>query len=182
MSYVITEVFREIVAKVSADLLPTLQQHQESITGVHYQHGSIAEIEETMRQLDSGGPATAFKKYPCVMLEEDITIDRRNTNYDGIVRLRLIIAHHTKPDLKSAAREDYSFSTVLRPIYEALIEEISWHKAFVVGHSDAIEHVTHDRKSWGRPVQDNTNERNRFKDRIDAIEITDLTLIVDHDY
>lgn len=169
----VSEAIRAVVAKVQIRLLAQLQAFDSAITQIHYEHGHPIEIDETMSQYDDV-PAMRGEKYPCVMLIEDLEFDYG----DPIVGIncRIVIAHQTQSDWKSGQRDQKTFIPVLRPIYEALKEEIINSSSFYVANN-RIKHRVSERKFWGRPSPGgNQNTANKFTDYIDAIDMQNVRL------
>lgn len=175
MIYVVTDAMREIVADVSAKMLPELQAFDPDIKGVFYQCGHAIEIDETLVEYDRL-PAKRYEKFPLVMLIEDVGVE-----YGGslpIATFRMVIAHHTQPDYKSAQREDLVFKPVLRPIYESLIKSMQEAVFFNIPDYQAIKHKAWDRKFWGK-LGENGNEENKFASAyIDAIDMQNIRIEV----
>jgi hypothetical protein len=183
----ITRIFEDIVAEVSTALTSTLIANettvkgQSTITGVHYEHGHLIEIDQTMRE-KAKGITERYNKYPCVVLVEDIPYTYGRTDYAATVSIRVLILHHTNEAQKSEEREAYNFAPVLRPIYRALVETIGNRREFVVSDPYRMPHVATERKFWGSQFSDTGTDKNRFCDYIDAIEITGLELTLDESF
>lgn len=176
---IFVDIFRDIVAQVSADLLNDLQQLDPEITGVHYLHGHPLEIIDTLRQRDRADwdHPEKYQRYPLVALFQDFP--ERRYSEPGIAfspRFHIIIANPTMPEYKSDQRYDFNFRPILYPIYNQLMYRISKHKMFMgYGGTDGISHTKIDRLFWGREGL-YANEANVFDDFLDCIEIIDLEL------
>jgi len=174
-SYVVVDVFREIVEKVSAEMLTELQVLDAKITGVHYEHGHPLEIIETLAQKDTTG-AHRFSKYPLIALFQDFpeTITDK-TGLQSEVNLHIIIAKATLPTYKANERYENNLKPYLYPIYASLFKQINSHKATLTKAPGLIAHTKTDRIFWGRQGL-YKNEKNIFNDWLDCIEIKDLKL------
>lgn len=174
--YVVDEM-AEVVAKVSEELLPTLQAYDSNITGVHYLHGHPLEIIETLGQRDKSD-TYVFKKYPLIALFQDFPESMNQTT--GIPhepRLHMIIARATRPEYKAPERYGYNLRPVLYPIYSELLHQLHHHPAFTSESAWKIPHTKTDRLYWGREGLWG-NDSNIFNDWIDCIEIRDLRIKV----
>lgn len=175
-SQVITTAFSEIVAGVSTELLDQLQAANSNIQQVGYLFGHPKEMVETLIQYDQS-KTKRDKKYPLVMLIEDIPIRRGTQGYYGEAIVRIVIAMSTKATLKSAEREAANYAPILTPIYYELLRQIDLHSAFVTRGVRGIEHEMINRKYWGRENLYGT-ESNTLSDFVDAIEIRNMRLTV----
>lgn len=180
----ITKVFGEIVAAVSAAVLPELQEHDASIQGVYYQHGHPLEITNTLQQMTES-PVKKYQRFPLIMLFEDIGEAVGQTGYASTVSLRVAICNYTVPTIKSADRETRNFDPILWPIYYELMRVIGDNRAFVTADPDRIPHTRTARKYWGSDLTEQGNQgnqRNKFSEYLDAIDIQNLQLVLDEDY
>ena len=164
-----------VVTKVSALLLHSLQALDPNITGVHYFFGHYKEILETLGQLDKSD-TLMFNKYPAVCLFMDFP--ETTGKAPGIaaeVKLQLVIATSTDPNLKAAERYASTFKTILYPIYQQFMYQLSRSKSVMNASYHEIQHTKIDRMYWGRKgLFGNTG--NIFNDYLDAIELKDLQL------
>lgn len=176
----IVAAFGEIVAEVSAEVLPELQEYDEKITGVRYDFGHWIELQETLNELDNS-PRIEDKrsKYPVVFLLEDFRVDRGGTGYYGIGNFTLLIAVDSEKDLKSVERQEQKFDPILDPIYKALMNRLQIQPFFLFDGVAPLHSVT-DRKKFGQ-IQLNGNTGNNGIDYIDAKEISNLRLTIDWD-
>lgn len=173
----IVKIMGEIVAQVSAELLPQLQAVDPKITAVHYEHGHPLEIIETL-QHKTAANQFKYQKYPLVALFQDFPERITNTpGFEAEVRLNMVIARGSDMRFKADKRYEYNFEPVLYPIYRALMQAINDHPAFMSYGPTLIEHTKYDRLYWGREgLYGNTG--NIFNDWLDCIEIRDLLLNV----
>ncbi len=88
----------------------------------------------------------------------------------------IIIAKGTKADYTQSERETLIFEPILIPIYKELIRQISLTEIFGYPHEDKIEHIRKDLPYWGGGEAHLTNTDNLFKNQVDAIRISDLSL------
>lgn len=166
----IQDVFAEIVSRVSAEMLPILQAIYPQITGVHYQYGTGYEIIETLNQMTQND--NNLDKYPLVCLFLDVN-EEFGTDagiYSTIPNLRIAICNDTKRDMKAPQRDELNFKPILTPIYQSLLRQMKYSKAFKAVSLD----FRHDAKRnyfWGREGVYG-KEGSVFNDKLDAIEIT----------
>jgi hypothetical protein len=165
--------FKTVVGKVSENLTERLQLVDAKIEGVHYEHGTILEVNETLKAKDKS-TANRFKKYPMVCLFTGF--EERKTN--GIVEysIDLGIFHHTKKEQRTTDRYESVFKPILYPVYEELIKQLSFSgRFFWPGYMEQPDHTKFDRPFLGIESQ-NGNIRYIFDDSLDAIEIRGLRL------
>jgi hypothetical protein len=146
-------------------------------SAVHYQHGHLIEIIQTIRDM-SKAPTQSAKKFPLVALIQDFE-EKKGSDYGTLatVSLSVLIAMNTDPKYKAAERYTKTFKTVLYPVYEYLLEAMARSGYFTVTDAKMIDHTKVDRLYWGKNGLSG-NSANAFDDYIDAIEIKNLNLIV----
>jgi len=176
----IQDVLKPIVDKVSANLLPQLQQADEMITGVHYQYGHPLEIVNTLGQFTQG-ETSRYNKYPLIALFLDTTEDvGRDKGVYAEYNLHLAIIRACKsPNQVAKERDDFNFKPVLIPIYLELMKQMKYSGVFT-GFTDKIPHRKTNRYYWGKEGLFG-NEGNIFNDWVDCVEIENLKVkIVDN--
>jgi len=183
----IQDIFAEIVAKVSAEMLPTLQalnaEKGYELTGVHYQYGTGYEIIETLNQMSLND--TNVNKYPLICLFLDVKEEFGTAPgiYSNIPELRIAICNSTDSNFKAYQRDELNFKPILTPIYQSLLRQISLTKNTFVGVGNP-ENLRHDAKRnyfWGREGVYG-KEGAVFNDKLDAIEITFRNLKINSSY
>lgn len=172
--YVIVDEMRKIVDAVSAELTPSLQLLDPNLTGIHYDHGHPIEVIETLKQKDEA-KEFKFRRYPIVALFEDFPGQGGEIGYNGEVTLHMIIARFTEPTYKADQRYEKNFKPFLTPIYNELLKQITFSKAFQTYGVTNIQHTPINRLYWGREGL-YKNEGNVFNDFLDCIEIRNLKL------
>lgn len=165
---------QQVVDAVRTAKLAELQEYDSTIETISYMHGNIKEIIQILAQ-KTANDTLRFQKYPLFILIEDITIDRRTSNYYGVAPLEVIICNHTKKDYNSMQREDINFDPILRPLYQEFMFQLFKHKGFVIQNDMFIPHEYAERKYWG----EDDNTKNKLGDYIDAIHLTDLRITLD---
>lgn len=163
---------------IGVSLLAYLAATDSSISQLHYMHGPVQELYETLAQMQEG-QTTPAKRWPLVWLVEDIT-QTRNTpdGFYASLRLRVVIAFPTKATYKSAEREAAVFVPILRPVYWNLLNAISRTGAFNRPLVEQIPHKMTERKRWGNDEK-TADALTQF---VDAIDIEDLELNVTYEY
>lgn len=177
----IQDVFKPIVASVSAKLLASLQDYDDMITGVHYLFGHPLEVVNTITQYDQGD-SSKFNKYPLVALFLD-TKEKMAPQVGVYASYRLhmaIIRACYDPNQTADQRDETNFKPVLMPIYLQLMEEIRLSGGFMTVGSQ-IPHDKTNRYYWGRQGLWK-NEGNIFNDWVDCIEIENLELKLNVNY
>ena len=139
---------------------------------INYMHGHPIEITDRLTQMTKD-PTVAQGKYPLIALFQDF---EESKGGDFIkVKLNLIIATLTNREMKAPERYTAHFRTLLYPIYDRFIYQISRSQMFQEATERQISHIKIDRLFWGRNGLYGS-ERNMFNDHIDCIEIKDLKL------
>ncbi|PKN16511.1 MAG: hypothetical protein CVU66_00745 [Deltaproteobacteria bacterium HGW-Deltaproteobacteria-23] len=171
MSIVEVDLFRTIVERTSAKV-----QHDYAATGLKcfYQHGHPLEIVESLQEMTLN-PKSSETKYPLIALFQDFTEKKGLNNSDGELKLNLIIANLTSPQLKAPDRYAQNFKPILIPIYDEFLKQIAKSRYFREDNPIKLLHTKIDRLYWGRSGLFG-NQKNLFNDYIDCIEIVDLQL------
>ena len=161
----IVDFFRDITNSVSSRVVPTLQLADESIVKVNYEHGHYPEINETLMQKEEAG--FRYDKYPMVALLEDV---HEEDVGGGVMKakIRLLICHSSEYDDKSSDRHKKVINPILKPIYDALVEEVNFSK-YSIGYGIKPKVVI--RPYWGVRGRDDVPEKNIFDDIVDVIEV-----------
>jgi len=171
MNAFIQDAIRETVAEVSTAMLTSLQAVDPNITAVHYIQGSGQEIDSILANKDRVSSQT-YKKYPCVMLVEDVGYDVGRFFTEA--NLRLAIAVHTQYDYSSEKRDTVTMRAILWPIYNALFAAIAQSKYFNVMNDGEMSHTVYERKLWSPQVGE--KKENTLTSWVDALDITNLKL------
>lgn len=168
----VVDLFGEIVSKVNDSLIIDLQSKDNLITGVHYEHGHILEIINTLTQKDQSNEYR-FKKYPLVALLQDF--EERNTFEYVEANLNVLIIKGTMQDYTAKQRYDFNFRPFLYPIYKELLKRIS-KTGYILSYApQRISHTKIDRVFWGAQGRYG-NTAHIGNDFLDAIEIKNLKL------
>lgn len=176
MSVIIVDIFRDAVQKVSDKLTLKLQEEDQYITGVHFEHGHPKEIIETLLQ-QSKSTSKKFSRFPLVALFQDFP-ESKGSAFDSEVTLHILICYGTSNTYKAAQRYDKTFRPVLYPVYDELLEQMRLEKRFNIVNKSLIPHTKIDRLYWGRETESG-NEANKFNDLLDCIELKDLKIKID---
>lgn len=168
MSIVVVDLFRTIVERTSAALTVA-----EGLT-CYYQHGHPLEIVESLQEMTKN-PDASETKYPLIALFQDFPEKKGTNNSDAELKLNLIIANLTQPQLKAPDRYVQNFKPILIPIYYEFLKQIAKSGYFREDNSIKLLHTKIDRLYWGRSGLFG-NQKNLFNDYIDCIEIVDLQL------
>jgi hypothetical protein len=138
-------------------------------TPVYYMYGHPKEIAIRLQEL-SNSPTEGSKKFPLIILFTDITIDRSLIGFYGSAKLRMLVANFTLAEYTSVQRTDINFKPILHPIKKELINQIERHGQFT--YEDELTYKETDMYYYGSQI----NDKNIFNDRIDAIELRDISL------
>lgn len=180
MGDVVQAVSTAILSDIQAAELAILQiTHPEAtesnIVAINYLYGHFSEIIETMKQYEYS-PQLRYEKYPLIALILDIPEQYGSSGgYPGECTLHMAICYGTGTTLKAEERYTQVIKHILLPIYEELMKQIGACAEFVtMGKSD---HTMEEHPYWGKGGLGDT-AGNVFADAVDAIEITNLRLII----
>ena len=169
------QIMNTLVGNVSQRILPQLQVSNPNIQQLAFMFGHPLELKNTLKEMTESR-TQKYLKFPVVMLFSDLISSPssvRGAFQD--VTLNIVIAMSTKPTYKASERTTNNFIPILRPIYQALIEEIYRSGYFWVQSQRQLLGRDIERYFWGAgSAQGNTE--NFFNDYIDAIEIKSLKL------
>lgn len=118
--------------------------------------------------------ANKDKKYPMILLFLDAPATREGNVIKH--RLNMAIMTYSKKERNAEERLEQVIDEKLRPVYEAFKQGLVDSGLFIwEGDPTEPPHTAVDRPNWGVPTGEG-NERQYFKDPVDAIEITELEL------
>lgn len=169
------EIINTLTGNVSQRILPQLQEANSNIQQLSFMWGHPIELKNTLKEMTEAR-SQKYLKFPVVMLFSDILSSPSSVKgaFQDLT-LNIVIAMSTLPTYKASQREAKNFIPILRPIYQALIEEIYRSGYFWVQAQRDILGRDIERYFWGAgSTQGNTE--NFFNDCIDAIEIKNLKL------
>lgn len=162
------------VDKLRTALLAQLQAVDGTIETVNYMFGNFKEVQKRLQEM-SDYSVDKTRKFPVIILLEDIRVRRQNTTYYGITQdMEIIIACDTRPEFDSEKRETVNFEPILRPMYHRLIYEMANSSAFAITSEYDISHDMIERKYWGTE----NNTLNSLGDYIDAIHLENIEITV----
>lgn len=178
----VVDIIGEVVDKVSAKVLTTIQTNQATATGkptdilnIDYQYGHRLELIETLSQMSSS-KTEKYQKYPLVYLMQDFA--ERLGAEPGIyadVTITIIIAHGTQMAYKMGQRMEKVFKPVLYPIFQELLVQLAKHPQVHVQSPESIEFTKWDRSQWGKQAIGG-NAGTKVNDFVDCIELQDIRL------
>lgn len=184
MAPIVQAVETAVLAKVQAAELAVRQLTQPTATvsgieTINYQFGHLKEIIETLQQYEKA-PSYKGKKYPLVWLILDYPEQYGNSGgYAGECTLQIIICYSTELAIKTGDRYAKYIKPILMPIYEELMKQIDASGYFVTYSADHIPHQMTEHPYWGRGgLGDSAG--NVFADAVDAIEISEMKLKINH--
>lgn len=169
----ISDVFREIVQRVSAKVTPFLPG-TENISGVYFDYGHYTDIRERL-VAKSKSLETKSNRFPLIAMFEDFRIRRGDEGLTGIADMTLIILYHSNKVKTRQQREDDVFKPILIPIYNELLRQIKLSGKFMVYSESQIKHDMIKRPHWGDPAMYG-NDSYLFDTVLDGIELRNLSL------
>ena len=158
------------IVDIIGEIVSNVRTEYDTVAGEkpYYMHGNLLEMINTLKEY-SNSDTLKLKKFPVIMLIEDIDSKGASGVFEFKSKLNLIIATYTSQDYKAANRYDNKFDTILTPLYDLFIAHaIKSNKL----HSSkgVISHDPINRLYWGKKDV-NGNSENKGDDFIDAIEI-----------
>lgn len=123
----------------------------------------------------SNSAATACFKFPLVCLYSPYSEEREKKDRELTVDLGIFV--NTLKEYTNEQREATSFVQVLRPVYELFMEELNNDPYIFSSYTGFHKHTYTENYRYGRKGVDD-GEGKPFRDFIDAIEITNLSLTI----
>lgn len=177
MSLIIPYLFRDIVAKVNAEL----SSRTTDPFNVYYDFGHYAEVTKNLTQKDRS-TSQRDKKYPLIWLVMDF-VERFTADefgYCELPELQILIATVTTPKLSTAERIEKTYVPRLYPIYEELKNQMELSGYFDMS-GPFFPHEKIDRPYWGGQDANGNGQANLFNDFIDAIQLRKIKLKVNEE-
>lgn len=158
----IPEIISDVVSAVVArwDLSETPEKP-------YYMHGNLVEMTDSLLE-KSTSTKWRERKFPVIMLIQDFPENHNGDNIDAT--LNIVIACHTKHEIKASARYDLTFKPILYPIMDLFFEELMLSNYV---NELSPEFTKTDRLYWGKSNIYGT-DANQICDFVDAIEISNL--------
>ena len=142
---------------------------------LNYLWGSAREVQQTLIEW-SKDPVMKSQKYPCLILFTPVKVPREQGNNDPAnVTPEIVIVTDTKKNYKSSERKQFIYEPILWPIYDRFMYYVKLSEYFNNNSSGRIPHTTVDRFYYS-PTP--AHEQNVFSAVLDAVEISDLELIL----
>ncbi len=163
------------------DELRTVAETTRAALGVQaltYIYAPIDEIEHEIMEMNKAGIQAEYI-YPLMAVATDIEEQKGSETgiYSEIVVPQIIFAVQTNKDYPAKQRYERSIKQILQPIYSEFINQIHRSGVFRTQSRYRIPHKKTDRLSWGKFQV--WSENKKSIDYIDAIEVNDLTLIIE---
>ncbi len=177
MEKTLVYILTDVVDKVSAAMLPQLQQLNKDYTGVRFDYGHPADIIGRIEQLTKT-PKFMYDAYPLIGLFLDFSEQKgRAINIRSSVSLNMFICCQTMAKYTPQQRTELSFVPILLPIYEEFKKQLFASK-YILKPEIGFKHTEIKRYQWGKGGLEyyNNGQKNIFNDFIDAIEIQGLEL------
>jgi len=141
----IVDVISDIVTAVRAEY-DTVNSPAET---PYYMHGAWMEIENTLKEKTEAGNELKFKKYPAIILLEDIDSKGADGIFAFKAKLNIVIATNSTDYYKADDRYTNTFDTVLTPLYKLFMKHalrsLKLHK-----QNGVIQHEPINRMSLGK--------------------------------
>lgn len=138
-------------------------------TEVFYIYGHITEVVNRL-QKSSEGKDTKIR-YPLIVLFTDVPIKKR-VGFYGEAKLQVVIVNHTDQNYWAPDRLANVFKPILEPIKAEFLNQLSVYEQFTRPSQLIYTQIRH--YFWGSQL----NKANPFNDRLDAIELRDIEVII----
>jgi len=169
----VRDIIKEIVARVELKLIAQLHAFDASIVQINYQAAPPKEINETLIEW-TGSTNYDTKKFPLFGLFQGFGEQKgKEIGLDGVEKITIIIARINDQNLKTDERYENNFKPVLYPIYLEFLHQLFLDKRIMARSENDFPHTKIDWPYWGGTEQ---QPKNPFNDRMDIIELKDLTL------
>ena len=159
----LTDVFTEIVQNVDNVLFSTLNKH------ILFQYGSSVKILNKLVSLNNA-IASKTNRFPLVALFMPFTETKQVGFYSKLTIPKLVICALSNGTDDVSKRMEVTFKPILEPIYQELLNQISYHKMFLDNTADFLPHVK--KMNPGAAA----SKDSKFNEFVDAIEIYNLEL------
>lgn len=161
----VQEILREVVKRVSDNL------HID----INYQCGDANYVRQQLAIMSQtvGGEKV---KYPLFVVYMPINEDKTDPTCYCKVNLKILIATLSERGFDYAQRLEYSFKSMLHPIYEEFISELKKDDRLKKEYADFIPHSYVDNYQYG--FYGTKTSDNQVFDTIDGIDITNLKLTI----
>lgn len=161
---------------VSNELIESLKVFNKTFEQISFMHGHPIEIVNTLIS-KSNSQQFMFKKYPLICLFQDFD-EINGIGGQAEANLNIAICNITTVDKRAEQRYKDNFYPILYPIYNSFLEKVESHRK-VIGYD--VNHKKIDRLYWGKQVLGG-NGANKLADSIDAIELVNFKLIINHNF
>lgn len=157
----IIDLFKEAVSMVAQEYDNEQQEKPYFIAG------RAQEVLRMLCEKDDNG-SKKFRKYPLIVLNTNVLETRGNPAYQYVASPVISIVYESDEELYTEDRYEESYSKVLSPIYELLLQEIADNPNFYPATKEEIAHTT---INWdGNPVAGSSGITTN--DYLDGINIT----------
>lgn len=163
------EVYIEEEIEVVATRTNTALQTASFPHEVFFMYGHIVEVVSRLKQAAEG--KTTKVRYPLIVLFTDIPVKKRLGFY-GEAKLQIVIVHHTEQNYTAPDRMTNVFKPILEPIKKEFLYQLGVYERFTRPAQLAYTQIRH--YFWGSQL----NKANPFNDRLDAIELRDIEVII----
>lgn len=169
--------FRQLVSDTEAALIDdsNVVFPSDVPKKLHFMQGNIAEVNARLQEM-TNSPQHKGKKYPLFVLFRDIKegLNEERFGLSTAFNAKFAIFTLTNPKYTSDQREEKTFTPILRPILEEIINQISKSKAFGMPTVKQMKIEKWDCFFYGS----SQNNKNPFGDYLDAIEVPSISLVL----
>lgn len=128
-------------------------------------YGSFKQVIRRLAEKDESNEFK-FKKYPLIVLIQDLKEDHNKVTNGYKVRPRIIIFDESKQDYYPDDRMTNTVKPTLQPLYNLLLQELFENPYVNLGIPETIDHEKTNRLNWGT-----SNPSEDLEDFLDAIDI-----------
>lgn len=178
----IIDVFKEVVAKASEDLLIHYTDRKGKVVEIknpklNYIFGSGQYVKDQLDTYSKSGDTS--DKFPLIALFCPVKETKDSKDYYSEAKVSLLIACSTNKDWSNEQRHVTSFKNILRPIYKRLLDVLLEDDRFNWGYKEIVRHNYLENYSYGR-YGAYTESGEAVSEPIDAINISSMELTINN--
>jgi len=143
----------------------------------YYDHGHPIDITNKLLELNSGN--YQYRKYPLIVLLQEFD-EVKDIDKDGLYSVAspdIVIINLTGKNIHVEDRYDLNFRTVLYPLYNSFLKQMSKCKYFLTKGNAVFSHTVREAPYYGTEGSGG-NTANGFTDMLDGLKINSTSIKV----
>jgi hypothetical protein len=143
----------------------------------YYEHGHPIDITNKLMELNSGN--YNYRKYPLIVLLQEFD-EVKDVDRDGLYSIAnpdIVIVNLTGKNIHVEDRYDLNFRTVLYPLYNSFLKQMSKCKYFLTKGNAVFSHTVREAPYYGTEGSSG-NTANGFTDQLDGLKINNTSIKV----